>query len=276
MNDSSKPAVLSSPASTDAVLYSLSEGLATLTLNRPDKLNSLNAAMHTRLRELLGDISSNPDVRAVLLTAGGRGFCAGQDLEERKRAPGEPPPDLGRTIEQNWNPLARALRYLRVPIVCAVNGVAAGAGINIALACDIVIAARSASFVFSFSRIGLLPDAGGTYYLPRLVGSARAMGMALLGERLSAAQAASWGLIWECVADEDLAARARDLACSLADGPTLGLGAIRQAMRASPDHSFEEQIELERRTQRQCGASADYREGVTAFMEKRPPRFKGM
>ena len=136
MNDSSKPAVLSSPASTDAVLYSLSEGLATLTLNRPDKLNSLNAAMHTRLRELLGDISSNPDVRAVLLTAGGRGFCAGQDLEERKRAPGEPPPDLGRTIEQNWNPLARALRYLRVPIVCAVNGVAAGAGINLRHNCS--------------------------------------------------------------------------------------------------------------------------------------------
>ncbi len=275
MKSPSAPISPVAPASDDVVLYELSEGLATVTLNRPDKLNSLNAAMHTRLRGVLDQIAAEPSVRAVLLTGSGRGFCAGQDLAERKRMPGEPAPDLGQTIEKNWNPLARALRYLKVPIICAVNGVAAGAGVNIALACDVVIAARSANFVLSFSRIGLIPDAGGSYYLPRLVGEARAMGMALFGERISAADAASCGLIWRCVDDGDLAELALKLGKSLAQGPTLGLGALKRVVRNSLDHSFEEQLEIERRTQQQCGASEDYREGVAAFMEKRVPQFKG-
>jgi 2-(1,2-epoxy-1,2-dihydrophenyl)acetyl-CoA isomerase len=265
---------MSSP-SADPVLYSVAQGLATITLNRPEKLNSLNAEMHSKLRQALDDIAADTAVRAVLITGAGRGFCAGQDLGERKRAPGDPAPDLGATIEKNWNPLARALRYLKVPVVCAVNGVAAGAGATIALGCDVVVAARSASFVLSFAKIGLVPDAGGTYYLPRLAGTARAMGMALLGEKISAADAAAWGLIWRCVDDDELAAHAHKLASSLASGPTLGLGHLKQALRASLDHSFEEQLELERRSQRQCGFSDDYREGVTAFTEKRAPKFKG-
>lgn len=276
MNNSSTSINPASSATEDVVLYSFAGGLATLTLNRPDKLNSLNAAMHSRLRGLLDEISTDPSVRAVLLTGSGRGFCAGQDLSERKRSPGELPPDLGHTIEKNWNPLARALRYLKVPTLCAVNGVAAGAGVNIALACDVVVAARSANFVLSFSKIGLIPDAGGTYYLPRLVGNARAMGIALFGDKISAIDAASWGLIWRCFEDEELFPQAHKLATSLAQGPTLGLASLKNAMRASTDNSFEEQLELERSMQRQCGASDDYREGVSAFMEKRTPRFKGM
>lgn len=275
MSTSSTPAQPASSATDDPVLFTLSGGLATITLNRPDKLNSLNAAMHARLRQLLGQVADDPTVRALLLTGNGRGFCAGQDLNERRQAPDGAPPDLGQTIEATWNPLARALHYLEIPVICAVNGVAAGAGVNLALGCDIVIAARSASFVLTFSRIGLMPDAGGTYFLPRLAGMARAMGLALLGEKLSAVDAAAWGLIWRCVDDGDLQETAQKIARTLATGPTRGLTHAKRALRRSLHHSFEEQLELERQLQRQCGFSHDYREGVIAFLEKRPPDFKG-
>lgn len=262
--------------SDDTVLFSIEDGLATITLNRPDKLNSLNSAMHGRLRDLLRQISSDRTVRAVLLTANGRAFCSGQDLTERKQSPDGTPPDLGQTIETNWNPLARALHYLKVPVVCAVNGIAAGAGVSLALGCDIVIAARSASFLLSFSKVGLIPDAGGTYLLPRLVGNARAVGLAMLGPRLTAVDAQEWGLIWQCVEDSQLAQHSKDLAKSLANGPTTGLASVKLALRESFENSFEDQLELERRTQQKCGFSDDYREGVTAFLEKRAPDFKGM
>lgn len=264
-----------SAAADDSVLFSLVDGLATITLNRPDKLNSLNAAMHARLRHLLGRVADDSAVRALLLTGNGRGFCAGQDLNERRQSPGGMAPDLGQTIETTWNPLARALRYIKVPVICGVNGVAAGAGVNLSLACDLVIAARSASFVLSFSRIGLVPDAGGTYFLPRLAGSARAMGLALLGEKLSATDAAAWGLIWRCVEDGELEEATRKVARTLAQGPTRGLMHTKEALRRSLHSSFEEQLELERQVQRQCGFSHDYKEGVTAFLERRPPNFKG-
>ncbi len=275
MSTPSSPAPPASSSIDDPVLFTLSGGLATITLNRPDKLNSLNAAMHARLRQLLGQVADDPTVRALLLTGNGRGFCAGQDLNERRQAPDGAPPDLGQTIETTWNPLARALHYLEIPVICAVNGVAAGAGVNLALGCDIVIAARSASFVLTFSRIGLMPDAGGTYFLPRLAGMARAMGLALLGEKLSAVDAAAWGLIWRCVDDGDLQEAAQKIARTLATGPTRGLKHAKRALRRSLHHSFEEQLELERQLQRQCGFSRDYREGVIAFLEKRPPDFKG-
>ncbi len=265
------------PAAGDenVVQYDFSEGVATLTLNRPDKLNSLNAAMHTALRSRLTEISGDRAVRAVLLTGTGRGFCTGQDLSERKVKPGEPPRDLGRTIEENWNPLARLLRYLDVPVVGAVNGVAAGAGMNIALACDIVLAARSAAFVPSFAKVGLVPDAGGTHYLPQRIGTARAMGVAMLGEKITAEQAENWGLIWRVIDDGKLIEEARKLAVHLARQPTKGLGMTKRAIYAAQHNSFEEQLELERRSQRICGASKDYQEGVAAFLEKRAPHFTG-
>ena len=213
--------------------------------------------------------------RVVLLTGEGRGFCAGQDLSDRAVAPGDAPVDLGASIEQNYRPLVLALRHLPLPVVCAVNGVAAGAGANIALACDVVIAARSASFIQAFCCIGLVPDSGGTFFLPRLVGSARAMGLALFGDKLSAADAAAWGLIWKCVDDAEFPATVDAMLAQLAQAPTSGLAAIKRALHASAGNSLEQQLDLERDLQRALGNGADYREGVTAFLEKRPPRFTG-
>jgi len=214
-------------------------------------------------------------VRAVLLTGSGGGFCAGQDLSERNVGADAAPIDLSVSLGSNYNPLVRRLRALPKPVVCAVNGVAAGAGANIALACDIVLAARSASFVQSFSRLGLVPDSGGTYFLPRLVGSARAMGLALLGERLSAEEAERWGLIWKAVEDERLVEEATGIAQTLAAGPTKGYGLIKQAIQASAGNSLDAQLDLERDLQREAGFSEDYREGVAAFMQKRKPQYKG-
>ncbi|MEO6986623.1 MAG: enoyl-CoA hydratase-related protein [Paralcaligenes sp.] len=253
----------------------IEDNVATITLNRPHKLNSLNLEMQEALQEILREVAATSAVRAVLLTGAGRAFCAGQDLNERKASPGAAPRDLGRTIEQMWNPLARALRYLEIPVVCAVNGVAAGGGASIALAADIVFAARSAVFVQAFSKIGLIPDVGSTYYLPRLVGVARAMGMTMLSETVTAQQAERWGLIWRCVDDDELLATARDTAVLLAHGPTGSLGKLKRALYESLDNSFEDQLDLERRSQRACGFLEDYCEGVAAFHEKRLPKFTG-
>jgi 2-(1,2-epoxy-1,2-dihydrophenyl)acetyl-CoA isomerase len=258
-----------------SVLVSLEAGVLTLTLNRPEKLNAFNPEMHQALREVLQRAADEAEVRAVVLTGAGRGFCAGQDLSERDVSAGAAPIDLSVSLASNYNPLVRRLRALPKPIVCAVNGVAAGAGANIALACDMVLAARSARFVQAFSRIGLVPDSGGTYFLPRLVGTARAMGLALLAEKLSAEQAEQWGLIWKAVDDDRLAAEAAALAQRLAKGPTKGYGLLKRALYASGENSLDAQLDLERDLQREAGSSEDYREGVRAFKEKREPRFGG-
>jgi len=258
-----------------SVLVSLESGVLQVTLNRPEKLNALNPEMHQLLRRALERALDEAEVRVVLLTGAGRGFCAGQDLSERDVSPGAAPIDLSVSLGSHYNPLVRRLRELPKPVVCAVNGVAAGAGANLALACDIVLAARSAAFIQSFSRIGLVPDSGGTWFLPRLVGSARAMGLALLGEKLGAEQAAEWGLIWKVFDDAKLMDEALQLAKALSEGPTKGYGLIKRAMHASCDNSLEAQLDLERDLQRDAGHSADYREGVSAFKEKRAPRFKG-
>jgi 2-(1,2-epoxy-1,2-dihydrophenyl)acetyl-CoA isomerase len=257
------------------ILFVTEGGIARLTLNRPDRLNSFNDAMHGEVRDALSRVKASTGARVLLLTGAGRGFCAGQDLGDRAFAPGAEPVDLGASIERNYKPLVLALRELPLPVVCAVNGVAAGAGANIALACDIVIATKSASFIQAFSKIGLIPDSGGTYFLPRLVGSARAMGLAMLGDKLSAEQAEAWGLIWKCVDDAEFPASVEALVQQLSVAATRGLAATKRAIYAAGDNTLEAQLDLERDVQRGLGRSADYREGVSAFAAKRPPRFTG-
>jgi len=258
-----------------SVLVSVDAGVETITLNRPEKLNALNPEMHAQLRAALERATDDAQIRALLITGAGRGFCTGQDLAERDVSAGAAPIDLSVSLGSHYNPLVRRLRALPKPIVCAVNGVAAGAGANLALACDIVIAARSASFVQAFARLGLVPDSGGTFFLPRLIGTARAMGLALLAEPLSAERAEQWGLIWKAVDDERLADEARALARLLASGPTKGYGLLKKALHASAGNSLDAQLDLERDLQRDAGFSEDYREGVSAFKEKRTPRFTG-
>jgi 2-(1,2-epoxy-1,2-dihydrophenyl)acetyl-CoA isomerase len=257
------------------ILFDVADGIATLTLNRPDKLNSFTAEMHQEVRAALEQLAADRSVRVLVLTGAGRGFCAGQDLGDRAVAPGSAPVDLGESVEKYYAPLVLALRALPVPVICAVNGVAAGAGANLALACDIVIAAKSASFVEVFCKLGLIPDTGGTYFLPRLIGSARAMGLAMLGEKLTAERAESWGLIWKCVEDEKLQPEVAALARHFATAPTLGLARTKQALQASGLNTLEQQLALEAGAMRELGYSDDYREGVAAFMEKRSPSFKG-
>jgi 2-(1,2-epoxy-1,2-dihydrophenyl)acetyl-CoA isomerase len=259
----------------ESILYESANGIARITLNRPERLNSFTSAMHGELRDALARVGGERGARVLLLTGAGRGFCAGQDLSDRAVAPGDAPVDLGESIESNYRPLVLALRSLPLPVVCAVNGVAAGAGANIALACDIVVATQSASFIQAFCKIGLIPDSGGTYFLPRLAGSARAMGLAMLGDKLSAQQAAEWGLIWKCVEDAAFASTVDALLAQLAQAPTRGLAAIKRALHASADATLEAQLDRERDLQRELGYSADYREGVSAFLAKRPPRFTG-
>jgi 2-(1,2-epoxy-1,2-dihydrophenyl)acetyl-CoA isomerase len=220
-------------------------------------------------------VKASADVRVLLLTGAGRGFCAGQDLSDRAVAPGSEPVDLGASIERNYKPLVLNLRALPLPVVCAVNGVAAGAGANIALACDIVVAAKSASFIQAFSKIGLVPDSGGTYFLPRMVGSARSIGLAMIGDKLSAEQAAAWGLIWKCVDDLEFPASVEALVQQLSTAATRGLAATKRAIYAAGGNTLESQLDLERDLQRVLGRSADYREGVSAFAAKRQPRFTG-
>ena len=256
------------------ILFTIDAGVATLTLNRPDKLNSFTQAMHLEVRDALERLQLEPAVRVLLLTGAGRAFCAGQDLSDRAVAPGEAV-DLGASVEQFYAPLVMTLRSLPMPVICAVNGVAAGAGANLALACDIVLAGKSASFVEVFCKLGLIPDTGGTWHLPRLVGHARAMGMAMLGEKIDAQTAEQWGLIWKCLPDAGLMEDARSMAAHLAMAPTKGLAYTKRAMQASYANSLEQQLALEAGMMRELGYSDDYREGVAAFMEKRTPHFKG-
>jgi 2-(1,2-epoxy-1,2-dihydrophenyl)acetyl-CoA isomerase len=257
------------------ILFAEDGAVATITLNRPDKLNSFTAQMHGELHEAIARVRAGGRARCLVLTGAGRGFCAGQDLSDRVMGADQAPPDLGHTLATLYNPLVMSLRALEMPVVCAVNGVAAGAGANLALACDIVLAARSASFIEAFCRLGLVPDAGGTYALPRLVGIARAMGLAMLGDKLTAEQAAQWGLIWKVVDDDKLAAETDALARHLAAQPTRGLALIKRAIHASAGNTLERQLALEAELQREAGRSDDYREGVAAFMAKRPPSFTG-
>ena len=260
--------------SDQPVIVEQHTGYRIITLNRPDKLNAFNEAMHRVLREAIADAEADESTHALMITGSGRSFCAGQDLADRVAAPGETVV-LGGTLEQHYNPLVRKLRSLSFPVVAAVNGVAAGAGANIALACDIVVAAKSASFIQSFARIGLIPDSGGTWFLPRLVGDARARGLALIAQELPAEKAASWGLIWRCVDDNALIYEARRICEHFAAAPTQGLALIKRALNASAGNTLDAQLDLERDLQREASLTPDYAEGVRAFMEKRKPSFTG-
>jgi 2-(1,2-epoxy-1,2-dihydrophenyl)acetyl-CoA isomerase len=255
----------------ESIAVSAAEGIARITLSRPDRLNSFTRAMHGELRDALAYLG---DARVIVLTGEGRGFCAGQDLNDRAVAPGEAV-DLGETVEDSWNPLIRTLATLPQPVIARVNGVAAGAGANIALACDLVIAAKSAKFIQSFSALGLIPDSGGSWHLPRLVGQARALGLALTGEPLPAEKAAEWGLIWKAVDDEQLDIEVDAVAAKLASLPPLGLAAIKQIIRTSGSRTLDEELDLQRDEMRRLGFTQDYREGVAAFLEKRTPNFTG-
>ncbi|MXP41354.1 2-(1,2-epoxy-1,2-dihydrophenyl)acetyl-CoA isomerase [Altererythrobacter soli] len=259
----------------ETVIYAVEQGVARVTLNRPDRLNSFTEQMHREVAEALDMADADETVRALLLTGSGRGFCAGQDLNDRAVSPGGEAVDLGDTVERFWSPLIRRLATRDKPVVCAVNGVAAGAGANVALACDIVIAARSAKFIQSFANIGLIPDSGGTWVLPRLVGQARALGLALTAEPLPAEKAEDWGLIWKCVDDDALEEQSMALASRLAAGPTRGLAATKHAIRGALLNDLQTELDHERDLMRNLGQSSDYREGVAAFMEKRQPSFGG-
>ena len=256
---------------TKTILLAQNDGIARITLNRPDRLNSFTRQMHAELAAALDSIA---DARVIILTGAGRGFCAGQDLNDRAVA-GDEPVDLGETVDECWNPLIRRLATMPQPVIARVNGVAAGAGANIALACDLVVAAKSAKFIQSFAALGLIPDSGGSWHLPRLVGQARALGLALTGEPLSAEKAADWGLIWKCVDDEALDAEVDALAAKLAALPPLGLAAIKSIVRTTGARTLDEELDLQRDEMRRLGFTRDYREGVAAFLEKRPATFEG-
>ena len=257
------------------ILFRVGGGIARLTLNRPERLNSFSTQMHEEIRDALSVVEQDKTVRVLVLTGAGRGFCAGQDLSEFTIGSDGDSMDLGLVIEKYYAPMVLRLRALKVPVLCAVNGVAAGAGANLALACDIVIAKKSASFIQSFCKLGLLPDTGGTYVLPRLVGTARAMGLALLGDKLSAEQAAEWGMIWQCIDDADFDGVIEKTAQQLAAAPTQALWRTKEAILSSGLHTLEQQLDYERHAMRDLGRMDDFREGVAAFLEKRAPVFTG-
>lgn len=259
----------------ETILFQNEAGIARITLNRPDRLNSFTVAMHTELRDALGKVKADPTVRVLLLTGAGRGFCAGQDLSDRAVAPGEKAVDLGETVAQWWAPLVKTLRLLPLPVVVAVNGVAAGAGANVALAGDLVLATQSASFIQPFCKLGLIPDTGGTWVLPRTVGTARAMGLAMLGDKLSADQAADWGLIWKSIPDAQFKDEVDKLLAHLAQAPTMGLARTKELIYANGSAPLEEALTREGDAMRELGFSDDYREGVSAFMSKREAKFTG-
>ncbi len=256
------------------ILFQIDKGVACLTLNRPDSLNSFTADMHAEVAQALTQAAETDSVRAVVITGAGRGFCAGQDLNDRSVAPGQRV-DLGESVKTFYNPLIKRITGMNKPVLCAVNGVAAGAGANIALCCDLVFAARSAKFVESFAMLGLIPDSGGSWHLPRLVGMARAKGMAMLMPKITAEQAKEWGLIWEVVDDEVLLETVMALAEHLATQPTLGFAFTKQAFNASMTNTLDQQLALEEALMRQAGFSEDYAEGVAAFLAKRTPNYKG-
>jgi 2-(1,2-epoxy-1,2-dihydrophenyl)acetyl-CoA isomerase len=262
---------------TDAspvLIETFAGGVMTLTLNRPERMNAFNVPLHEALAAAFARAKESDDCRTVLITGSGAGFCAGQDLSERGVNPGAARTDLGGAIDKFYNPLIRKMRSLPKPVIAAVNGVAAGAGANFALAADIVIAARSAKFIQAFARIGLVPDSGGTYFLPRLVGEARARALMLLGESLGAEDAAAWGMIYRVVDDQNLMGEAHGLAEKLAAGPTHAYGLMKRAFAASAANSLDAQLDLERDLQREAGAKDEYVEGVRAFLEKRPANFR--
>ena len=260
----------------ETITFSVDAGIARLTLNRPDKLNSFTGEMHAELRVALDSIQNDTSVRVLVLTGAGRAFSAGQDLADPAMAAVDGKmPDIGNVVEASYKPLILRLQNLRVPTIAAVNGIAAGAGASVALACDLVVAAKSASFLQAFSKIGLIPDTGGTWFLPQRVGMARAMGLALLADKLPAEKAADWGLIWQCVEDAEFAAAVDKLAQQLSTAPTKALVRTRQAMHAAPGHTLEQQLSMEGGFMRELGWSPDYAEGVAAFMDKRAPNFTG-
>jgi 2-(1,2-epoxy-1,2-dihydrophenyl)acetyl-CoA isomerase len=259
----------------ESIEFKIENGIALLTLKRPDRLNSFTQAMHLEVRHALDKLQADKSVRVLVLTGAGRGFCAGQDLNDRAVEPGAPGVDLGESVEKFYAPLVRTIKNLPLPVICAVNGVAAGAGANLALACDIVLAAKSASFIEAFCKLGLIPDTGGTWHLPRLIGPARAAGLAMLGEKLSAEKAEEWGLIWRCVPDAALMDETMAMAEHFASAATRGLAFTKKALQASYANTLPEQLKLEGEMMRELGYSHDYREGVAAFIAKRPAHFKG-
>ena len=259
---------------SETVILERDEAVAIVTLNRPERLNSFNTATTDALQRIFAELAEDPGVRALIVTGAGRGFCAGQDLTERVMTPGAPV-DVGASLDTRFNPLVRMMRAMPKPIVVAVNGVAAGAGANLALAGDIVLAAKSAEFIQAFVRIGLAPDCGGTWSLTRLLGEARAKALAMLAEPLSAERAAAWGLIWKAVDDDDLMPQARALAARLAKAPPAALAAIKRLIHDAATTTMDEQLDLESDAQRALGYTRDFAEGVTAFREKRPPVFAG-
>lgn len=262
----------------ETIRFEAEGSVARLTLNRSDKMNSFNAVMHTELRAALDQVQEDRSIRVLILTGAGRGFCAGQDLSDPQVQfiEGEAPPDMGNVVEKNYKPLILRLQNLRVPTIAAVNGIAAGAGSSLALACDLVVACKSASFLQAFSKVGLIPDTGGTWFLPQRIGMARAMGLALLAEKLSAEKAAEWGLIWAAVEDAEFAGVVDALAAQLSTGPTKSLVRTRQAMHAAPGHTLEQQLSMEAGYMRELGWSSDFIEGVAAFAGKRVPKFTGV